>query len=659
MPPGHRFNAVAPLPSAPLYRRLLAAILAMVMALPAPGAFAQSAAQDGTGGQGPIRLRQPGDSQNTQRQGSRSAADDERSPANAERERALRDRDTDDDDGDPEQRRTPEAQRQRELTRRLNTNEFELYARRLSGLPLKRFGSELVTEAVRADGSDLNAQAPADYVLGPGDEVMLTIWGSVDADLKLTVDRSGRLSIPRVGAVMVAGVRYADLPDVLSKRVGQVFKNFQLAASLGKLRGVRIYVTGFAQRPGAYTVSSLATVMNAIVRAGGPSSAGSLRNVQLRRGKEVVTSLDLYKLLLDGDKTDDRVVQAEDVVHIGPVGPQVAVLGSVNKPAIFELKSGEKISDLLRMAGGFNAVADRTRLALERLDDRNASRITQLNLPNDQAMGLQNGDVVRAFSAVDAVLPLQRQNKRVRVEGEVVRPGEYVLPPESTIADAVRAAGGMTDMAYVFGAEFNRESVRATQQENYDRALRDLETEFARSNSTQKRATADEVTAKAAVSSALFERMRRIRPTGRVVLQLEPTSTELPPLALEDGDRIFVPARATTVGVFGSVFNAGSYLYSPGRTVGDFLRLAGGSTRGADTRSTFVVRANGSVVSARQINSVFGLHDSLSNEPALPGDTVFVPEELDKINMLTELKDWAQIFYQFGLGMAALQTLKN
>jgi protein involved in polysaccharide export with SLBB domain len=362
---------------------------------------------------------------------------------------------------------------------------------------------------------------------------------------------------------------------------------------------------------------------------------------------------------MEGDKTDDRVVQAEDVVHIGPIGAQVAAIGSVNKPAIFELKSGESVVDLLRMAGGFNAVADRSRLTIERLDDRNASRIALLSLPADLNKPLQNGDLVRAFSAVDAALPQLRQNKRVRVEGEVLRPGEYVLPPESSILDALQAAGGLTSQSYIFGTEFNRESVRQSQQENYDRALRDLETEFARNSSTQKRTSPEEATAKAAGMASLFERMRAIRPTGRVVLQLEPDTTQLPALALEDGDRIYVPARSSTVGVFGSVFNGGSYLYGPGRSVGDFLRLAGGATRGADTRSTFVVRANGSVISARQTNSVFGLRDHLSVETALPGDTIFVPEELDKINVLSEMKDWAQIFYQFGLGVAALRTLKN
>jgi hypothetical protein len=229
------------------------------------------------------------------------------------------------------------------------------------------------------------------------------------------------------------------------------------------------------------------------------------------------------------------------------------------------------------------------------------------------------------------------------------------------VADAVAAAGGLTASAYVFGTEFNRESVRITQQDNYDRALRDLETEMTRAATTTRATTADEAAAQQARSAnvgRLVERLRAIRPNGRIVLQLPPETRELPNLALEDGDRIYVPPRSTTVGVFGSVFNGGSYLYNDGRSVEDYLRLAGGPTRGADERSTFVIRANGTVVSGRQVGGWFG-GDNLQGVAAQPGDTIFVPEEVNKTTLVQNLKDWTQILSQFGLGIAAIKTLSN
>jgi hypothetical protein len=202
--------------------------------------------------------------------------------------------------------------------------------------------------------------------------------------------------------------------------------------------------------------------------------------------------------------------------------------------------------------------------------------------------------------------------------------------------------------------------VRATQQENYERALRDLEVEFAKAAYTRKALTADEAAAQAATgtgSSVLIQRLREVRPTGRIVLQLDPVAPQLPVLALEDGDRLYVPARPNSVGVFGSVFNGGSYLFGQGRTIDDFLKLAGGPTRGADTDSVFVLRANGSVVSARQDGRWFG-GGSLASLAAQPGDTVFVPEEVGKTTFVQNAKEWTQILAQFGLGAAAIKTLK-
>ncbi|MBK9135506.1 MAG: SLBB domain-containing protein [Betaproteobacteria bacterium] len=599
---------------------------------PAPSTSRTEDASDPNAGQ-PIRLRRPQGTQPT------TPADDR--PARGRPQR-------------------PEAELDEPV---YVPGEFERFVQQLIGgikVPqIRRFGADLVTAmgdrpAAAMEESPL---VPDDYIVGPGDEVLITLWGSVDAELRLPVDRAGRISIPRVGTVQVAGLRADELQDVVHRRVAQVFRNFQSSVSMGALRGIRIFVTGFVVRPGTYTVSSLSSVVAALMRAGGPSAAGSFRNVELRRGAQVVAQFDLYDLLLKGDRSADRTVRSGDVVHVGAVGTQVGFIGSVNKQAIFELKTGETVSDALRMAGGFTAVADRSRLAIERLKERSAGRVAELQLPRDATTSMADGDVLRAFSAVDAALPSQQQSKRVKVEGEVVHPAEYVLPAGSSLSDAIRAAGGYTPAAFLYAAELTRESVQRTQQENYDRALRDLETDIARASGTQRVATAEEAsaqTARATATDRLVERLRALRPSGRIVLQIPPDAAELPDLALEDGDRIHIPPRPTTVGVFGSVFNGATYLHLPGRSVGDYLRLAGGPTKGADEGSIFVVRANGNVISGRQDRGWFGRTGNVSELPSEPGDTVFVPEEMDKTTFLQAAKDWTQIIFNFGLGMAGI-----
>lgn len=642
-------------------RPVLAAALIAGQILAPSWSLAQNSQSDGLG---PVRLG----TSNTETRGNED---------NTERpttQRPARRNVTEDNQRD--ERRRSETERETVLPRDRSpvgsylSSEFERYAQRAAGEPetgapiIRRFGAELLQAATPMLTQESGNQIPQDYVIGIGDEVLVTLWGSVEADLKLTVDRSGRISLPRIGPVMVAGLRYGELGSAIDQRVSHVFKNYKLSASLGRLRSIRVYVTGATKRPGAYTVSSLSTLVNALMQAGGPSVAGSFRNIELRRSGKLVSNFDFYALLLKGDKTADKSLQSEDVIHIGSVGPQVALIGSVNTPAIFELRPNETVDDLLAMAGGFTAVADRSRVTVERLDARNDLRISDLNLPASGTLQPRSGDLYRAYSAVEMTLPQHKQNKRVRVEGEVLRPGEFIMPANSTLADAIRAAGGLTPGAYIFGTEFNRESVRLSQQDNYERALRDLETEFTRSTTTQRALSADEATAQATRSQGstkLIERLRAVRPTGRIVLQLTPNASTLPELALEDGDRLLIPPRPTTVGVFGSVFNGGSYLFATGGSVNEFLRLAGGPTRGADTNSIFVLRANGSVVSARQRSSgwILAGGDKLEAIPAEPGDTIFVPEELNKTSFVQEAKEWTQILYQFGIGAAALKTIKN
>ncbi len=529
------------------------------------------------------------------------------------------------------------------------------------GHPVRRFGSNLVTDDTAASASqDPLPSVPGDYIVRPGDQINLVIWGSVDADLQTTVDRAGRIDVPRVGAISVAGTRNAELADVISRRVGRTFRDFQLTATLGQVRPIRVFVGGYVQHPGSITVNGLSSVLHTLMRAGGPSAAGSFRDIHLRRGGKEVTVFDLYDLLLKGDRASDQLVQPDDILFVGPIGTQVAVLGSVNQPAIYELKPDETLDDVLRMAGGFTAVADRGRVTIERLADRATGKVTELKLPDHKRDPLATGDLIRAFSAVAVALPQDKQNKHVRVEGEVVHPGDYILPPNSHIADALLVAGGLTPQAYLYGTEFKRESVRKEQVANYERALRDFETDIAKTQANQRATSTDELNAQAASAQAnarLLERLRQIQPNGRVVLPLDSDSTTLPNMMLEDGDTLTIPQRGSSVGIFGSVFNAGSFVFQPGHTTLQYLALSGGPTRGADKDSIFMIRANGSVISAQQGASFWHSGNDFNGAVVQPGDTIFVPEQLNKSTFVQDAKDWTQILYQFGLGLAGINAL--
>lgn len=501
------------------------------------------------------------------------------------------------------------------------------------------------------------ARVPPDHLLQIGDEISLTLWGDIDVDLRMRVDALGRITLPRVGPLTVAGTSMSELEGLIRKRLSRVFKGFEMSVALTDLSPVRVRLAGFVQAAGTHVFPPLTTLAGALQTLQGQMQAGSHRRVSLRRGRGPAQMYDYYQLSSENGQQDDPLLQAGDTIYVHEAGPQVAVIGSVNRVAIYEMLPDETVADLLRWAGGFSPVAERQRIGLLRISRRYGEGADELLLPRDLGQRLENGDLLHVLSHADLQAPSQLLHKRVRVDGEVKQPGEYLLRRDATLADAVAAAGGLTEMAFPFGTELKRESVRRAQEANYRRALSELESEIDRSRLQRGADDQVAVAANATAGEQLLERLRRNPPDGRIVLDIETEATALPTTLLEDGDRINVPPRNRSIGVFGSVYNAGSFEHRGERTLGDYLRRAGGSTDGGNTRAMFVVRANGSVVSASE-QSVWRSGDKLAELPALPGDTLFVPERLDRSTLTQTSKDWTQILYQFGLGIAALLAIK-
>lgn len=660
-------------------------------------------------------------------------------------------------------------------------NELQQYLCQSSSLALDVFGQNLFAEEGQTLAApDSGAVAP-DYVMGVGDSFALRIWGQLDANLPLTIDRSGSVFIPKVGNIAVVGVRFGDLKSHLANDIGKVFRNFDLAVTMGQLRSVRVFVVGFVKQPGSYAVSSLSTVVNALYAAGGPQAGGSLRQIELRRGGKVVSQFDLYDLFLKGDKSRDALLQAGDVVFVPSVGGQAAIHGAVKVPAIYEVKSGETLQDLLSLAGGASqyarggsvgvervqagkrtvasvdlaqaasfavqagdvvllasmtkqvgdgvslkgAVAEAVRMPWKegmRVSDLIPSRdalvlpdfwlgkssVEKLDADKTQAMALrtqdslvnwdyalierlnekdfsttlipfnlgravndrdpaanlllQKGDVLHVFNRSDIRVPSQKQTRVVRLEGEVAVPGVYQVAEGETLQQLIARIGGLTERAWLYGAEFNREAVRIKQQKELER-LADYVEEAAQNFALTKAQNAISSTDSAAAQLQAeqqrksAEKLRKLQASGRVVLGLKPDAAqvaELPALALEDGDRFFVPTRPATVQVIGSVFNRNSaFVHSSNRTVGDYLALSGGPTELGDAKSTFVMRADGSVTSAKQS----GWFSSFNGLDALPGDAIIVPEKVDRTTLVKNMMDWSQILANFGLGAAAIKSL--
>jgi protein involved in polysaccharide export with SLBB domain len=310
--------------------------------------------------------------------------------------------------------------------------EFEQMVADSVGHPLALFGQSLFQLAPSTFSPADMMQVPSDYVIGPGDELQIKVWGQVEANLRVIVDRGGQIYIPQVGEISVAGLHFSDLEQHLKREISKSFKNFNLTATIGRIHSIQIMVVGKAKYPGTYTISSLSTLVNAIFASGGPSPQGSLRHVQVRRDGATITDFDLYDLLIKGDKSKDVHLQSGDILYIPPVGPLVAISGSVNTPAIYEMKDSSTLNDLIGVAGNLSTVADTNKITIDRLVGHQARQT--LEFPYDdqsRAMLLKDGDIVRVFSIVP------RFEDTVTLRGNVANPGRYPWKPGMRVRDLI------------------------------------------------------------------------------------------------------------------------------------------------------------------------------------------------------------------------------
>lgn len=310
--------------------------------------------------------------------------------------------------------------------------EFEQLVADTIGRALAPYGSSLFEQPPSTFAPMEHAQVPSDYVIGPEDELQVRVWGQLNADLRVVVDRSGQIFIPRVGQIPVAGLHFSDLDKVIKEAIMKTYHNFTLTVNIGRIRAIQVYVVGQAKYPGTYTISSLSTLVNAVFASGGPDVHGSLRDIQVQRDGKTIAHMDFYDLLIKGDKSKDVRLLNGDVLYFPPVGPLVAIAGSINTPAIYEAKPGSSLADLVEIAGGLSTVADSNKFVVERMDDKSSRTVLEFPLDAEsRAMPLHDGDIVR----VQSIVP--RFSNAVTLRGNVVNPGRYTWKPGMRVRDLI------------------------------------------------------------------------------------------------------------------------------------------------------------------------------------------------------------------------------
>jgi polysaccharide export outer membrane protein len=619
---------------------------------------------------------------------------------------------------------------------------------------LRQFGYDLFRQSPSTFAPVEKVPVGPDYVIGPGDEIRIAVWGKIEGQWNVVVDRDGNIALPKIGILGVTGLKFNELKELLQMEFSKYYTGFEMNVSMGALRTIRVYVVGNAEKPGAYTVSSLSTLINALFEAGSPSKTGTLRDIQVKRNHDTVVHFDMYDFLLKGDKTKDIRLMPEDVIFIPSIGPLVGIAGSVNNPAIYELKGETTISQLIEMASGLGDIAFKGRVQINRIVNNNRQIVFESDLAEAKGMKVQGGDVVKIFTVVQdkrlvrisgavqregkygfkpgmmvkdlismagglkyyayskeaeltrihvtekglrtekIIIPLEKAladdpegnillkeddylfvrtipewqiYQTVTIAGEVKFPGIYTIKKGESLSSLIERAGGFTDRAYLKGSVFTRERVRQLQQKQLDEMVERLERELLGMGGAEISTALSQEETQIKESEIRQKRefikgLKKIKAIGRMVLKIDvPEQLKNTPydIELEESDSLFIPADSHSVQVIGSVYNQTAFVYDRDWSISKYIDLAGGYTENADEKRVYVLKVDGTAV--RPQSSFLGIswsRDSnrweVGGQELDPGDTVVVPEKLEKIAWMRDIKDITQILYQIAVTAGVL-----
>ncbi|ARV71474.1 SLBB domain-containing protein [Vibrio campbellii] len=534
---------------------------------------------------------------------------------------------------------------------------------------LKRFGLDLFAGSPTTFAPVSDVPVPADYTVGAGDEIVIQLFGKDNTTHRLRVNRAGTINFPSLGPVQVAGMTFSDVRDSLNQRVKEQMIGVRSDISLGEMRTMQVFVMGDAYKPGAYTVSALTTISQAIYYSGGFSESGALRNVQLKRNGQVIRKLDMYDLLLKGDARNDVRLLPGDVIFIGAVGNTIAIDGEVNRPAIYEVKSGETYKQAIQMAGGFTANAYSDQIEVKRYAAEGARDALTLNFSqsHDQQTKVKDGD------AVNVLKKSEELTRYVQIEGDVRHPGFFEWKSGLRIADLFQSVdtsfNSTADVNYavvvreinpqrdieVYQVNLANAILSPTSKDNLKLNSRDRVLVFNRFNNEDLDTLADQETvskaktleqaqlqaqqeqlkeqevmsSSVAVSSAaplekgskhskIVFRGKEITKDDFEALKQNTRRTLLAPVLLQLQQQSRLGLAPQIAEVFGEVKHPGRYPITPRMTISKLVEAAGGLTYNAFTINAELAR---SVISSKDERASIDV-ERIDLRKAIQGSTV-------------------------------------
>ena len=467
------------------------------------------------------------------------------------------------------------------------------------------FGRDIFRNSDLTFEPSMNIATPTDYRLGPGDQVVIEVWGASEANITQKVTPDGYISIPDIGPVAVNGLTVQAASERIRGKLSKIYSGMKTAnvdlstnvkVSLGQIRTIQVNIMGEVARPGTYALSSFSTVFHALYKAGGISELGSLRNIKVVRGGRTVATVDVYDYIINGRSHSDIRLQEGDVILASPYDALVLIQGKIKRPMYYEMKSSESVLTLINYAGGFTNDAYSSAVTVERNNNKEKTICTVDDM-NYGVFKVKDGDIVSIGAILD------RYDNRVEIKGAVYRPGFYAMGNDiSTVRDLIQKADGLLDDAFTNRAVLHRE--------NPDKTLEVISVN-----------------------------------TKGILNGTEPD------ILLQKNDILFIPSiydleAKGTLEIVGEVFSPGVFPYAANTKLEDLIIMAGGLTEAASTVRVDVTRRLNDAKSTKKTKDIsktfsFSVKDGfvVEGEPGFilePYDQVFVrrsPGYSQKINV--------------------------
>jgi protein involved in polysaccharide export with SLBB domain len=507
----------------------------------------------------------------------------------------------------------------------------------------ERFGSQIFS-MMQTTFMPLNEPSfDGSYLLDYGDVLELQMVGQKSYTTEVQIKRDGSISIEDIGKIYLSGLALSDAVELIKAKVSSVFIGVQPFVTLTNVRDIQVIIAGNVYNPGPYVLNGNSNVFHALSVSGGPSEQGSFRSINLVRDNIIIESIDLYKTFIMGKSSFNTRLRSGDLIFVNPVNNLVRVSGGVKRPGLYELRTDDDLSSLVKYANGLSAKADISDITLYRISNGKVISINLSNLEELSNIISKDSDnlIIREF-------PL----RTVSISGAIKKPGDYIVNQGDGILDLVKRAGGYTTNAYPFGGILENNTTRKINEQ----AKQDLYQNFTRASSMS--AAGNEAVSMNLMS--VMEDMNNIPASGRVTAEFNLSILNKDPsidINLQDGDSIIIPELIDHVYIYGEVATQGTSRFVQEKDFKYYIAMKGGYSDFADSKGVYILHPNGETIKVGKKNLFLTPNNSYK---IYPGSIIYVPRKTGSALMNTmTAQAYATILGNIGVSLASISVLKD